>query len=190
MSDILIKSNIKTGEVNIVLPAFNPLMVYWNIIHIKQGFFDETSNIVMFDNVSFGHKLYLKNTDGSTQTIHEAAFPRDGLNPVSTDLEFEESTSTYVDPENTYIIEAWFRNAGKSYQASREFVVPAPPDFEKEFLIYHPDFENVPPEYEHPLPPGALEQMPVPDYETSTGAYKPTSKEEGSGTVFTKIIKK
>ena len=168
---ILIKSNINTGQTDIEIPTFNTMAVHWNVLHIKQGFYDENSDTVIFDNISFGHKVYKKNIDTENQLIHDKSFPVGGLNPVSTNMEYEESTTLYVDPENTYILEVWFQNAGQLYTVSREFTTPVPPDFESEFLVYHPDTENMPLEFEHVAPPGAADQMPSPDFDKI--AYKP-----------------
>lgn len=189
MPDISIKSEINNGHTNIVIPRFQPTMIFWNILHIKQGFFDENSDTVWFDNLSYGHRVYKKNIDTPNQLIHDKSFPREGLKPLCTNQEYEESTSLYVDPENTYILEAWFHNAGKSYSTTVEFRTPAPPDFESEFLVYHPETANIPPEYETPLAPGALDQIPVPDYETNSGAYKPVSESEAPAKTFTKLHK-
>ena len=141
---ILIKSNINSGQTNIELPTFETLTVHWNVVHIKQGFFDPDSDVVTFNNISFGHKIYKKNIDTENQLIHDHSFPKFGLNPVSTNLEYEESTSLYVDPENSYIVE---------------------------FLVYHPDYETMPLEFEHVPPPGAADQRPSPDFDKI--AYKP-----------------
>ena len=168
---ILIKSNINSGQTNIELPTFETLTVHWNVVHIKQGFFDPDSDVVTFNNISFGHKIYKKNIDTENQLIHDHSFPKFGLNPVSTNLEYEESTSLYVDPENSYIVESWFQNAGNFYTYSMEFQTPAPPDFESEFLVYHPDYETMPLEFEHVPPPGAADQRPSPDFDKI--AYKP-----------------
>jgi hypothetical protein len=168
---ILIKSNINTGQTNIEMPMFNTLSVHWNVIHIKQGFFDPNSDTVIFDNISFGHKVYKKNINTENHLIHDHSFPADGSNPVSTNMEYEESTTLYVDPENSYTVESWFRNAGKFYTHSIEFETPTPPDFESEFLVFHPDTESMPLEFEHVAPPGAAEQMPSPDFDKI--AYKP-----------------
>jgi hypothetical protein len=175
MPDIFLKLNVTTGQVDVTIPTFEPNKLYWNIIHIKQGFFDETSGVVIFDNVSYGHKVYVKNIGEPDRLIHDKSYPQFGLKPVSTNLEYEESSTLYVDPESIYVVEAWYQNAGKFYRSSNEFLTPAPPDFESEFLVYHPDLENIPPEYEHPLPAGSLEQIPVADYETPSGAYVPVS---------------
>lgn len=185
MPDIFIKSEINSGHTDIVVPRFEPTKLYWNILHIKQGFFDQNSDTVWFDNVSYGHRVYKKNINEPNQLIHDKSFPIEGLTPLCTDQEYEESTSLYVDPENTYIIEAWFQNAGKSYSKSVEFITPAPPDFESEYLVYHPETADIPPEYETPLPPGALEQVPVPDYETPAGAYKHIPENESPEKIFT-----
>jgi hypothetical protein len=171
MPNILIKSNINTGQTTINIPGLDPRELYWNIIHIKQGFFDENSTTVVFDNVSYGHKVYKKNIDSENQLIHDHSFPKFGLNPVSTNLEYEESTTLYVDPENTYIVEAWFQNAGRSHSALMEFITPAPPDFESEFLVFHPETETMPLEFENPVPQEAIDQIPPPDFDKP--AYKP-----------------
>lgn len=175
MPNIYVKSNINTGQTSIEIPGFIPTELYWNIVHIKQGFFDENSDVVTFDNVSYGHRVYKKNIGSENQLIHDHDFPKFGLNPVSTNLEYEESTTLYVDPENTYIVEAWFQNAGRSYSTSTEFVTPAPPDFESEFLVFHPETETMPLEFENPVPPGAMDQIPYPDFDKP--AYKPVSQD-------------
>jgi hypothetical protein len=87
-----------------------------NALDIRMGFCTNKTEIVKFDNLKFGFKLYQKNI-----LLQEINFPREGYSYVSTDEKFSESIRVYLSVAQKYKILFWGENSGKYSEKEFKF---------------------------------------------------------------------
>ena len=148
MSNIQVKANLTNNQISFVIPNINPNELFWNITHFHISFPNDTSQFTEFNYLSFSLTVKKINSDTTETIVLEKQYPQWGMNYINYDTtqQFLESETINLIPETEYKIEFSYTNAKQTFNNSTNFTTPSIPGFEKQFLVYHPDLNSLPPE--------------------------------------------